>query len=422
LYLKCTATIFDELYNYLNMYYKAILLATFLGMLSATVSAQVFSDWRGEKRDGLFPDKGLLREWPADGPEIVWHFDGLGIGFSSPAFGDDVIYMTGMEGETGYLYALSMSGDLLWKAPYGPEFTESFPGTRSTPVVVGNKVYMYTGHGVVVCMNASNGAILWKNETHKTLGGLNIRWGVTENLIIDGDKLYCSVGGEKNNVVALNRNTGDVIWSSPGTGRVSAYGSPLLIKVGERNLLVTMMESHIQGHDANTGKMLWSYDFPNRWFVHPNTPIYADNALLCTSGYGKGSVKLLLSSDGSSVTKIWESPLLESRMGGVVKIGKYVYGSGDTKRGIRCIDWFSGDEVWVDITLGNGVTIAADDLLFYYSDRGELALIDATPDGFNLLSKTKVLLGNDQHWAHPVIHTGRLYLRHGNALIVYKIK
>jgi outer membrane protein assembly factor BamB len=223
-------------------------------------------------------------------------------------------------------------------------------------------------------------------------------------------------------VVALNRNNGDLVWSSPGKGELSAYCTPLLIELQSRKLLVTMTSGHIIGLDASTGKMLWSHPHTNRYQVSANTPVYYDKGLFCFSGYGQGGVKLELNGDGSAVTKAWFSDKLDSRMGAIVLVNGCLYGSGDNSREWRCVDWKTGEEKYADKTIGKGVVIYADGMLYCYSEKGELALVEANPAGFKLIGKTKVELGTDQHWAHPVIDNGRLFLRHGNTLIVYKIK
>ena len=186
--------------------------------------------------------------------------------------------------------------------------------------------------------------------------------------------------------------------------------------------IVTMTANHIIGVDVATGKKLWSYGNTNKHSVHANTPVYGNNMLLCTSGYGKGSVMLRLKDGGRSVEKVWESTELDSRMGAMVKIGDYAYGSGDANKYWFCVNWNTGVQSYKENKLPVGVVIAADGMLYCYSDRGDLALVKATPEKFDIISQFKITLGTEQHWAHPVIYKGVLYLRHGNTLMAYKIK
>ncbi len=383
--------------------------------------AQEPTVWRGEG-NGIYNETGLLKEWPANGPEILWTFEGLGEGHSSPVFANGKIYLSTLVDSTGYIFVFSQNGELLWKKEYGKEFHESYPGARSSVVVVDGLMYMYSGYGELICMDANNGDKKWTKKAFEDFDGENIRWGVTETVVVNGDMVYITPGGKKNNVVALNRFNGNLIWTSAGKGELSAYCTPLLVELSARKLLVTHTADHIIGLDAKTGKLLWDYPHTNRWQVHANTPIFYAGDLFCFSGYGKGGVKLNMSENGSSVEKAWFKTELDSRIGGMVVVDGYLYGSGDKARQWRCVNWETGEETYVADAIGKGVTIYADGMLYCYSERGELALVEANPKEFKVISQTKVELGTAQHWAHPVINNGRLFVRHGDALVVYKIK
>lgn len=396
-----------------------ILILTFL--LTQSVYSQTATSWRGGT-NGIYPANGIMKTWPASGPEILWVYEGLGEGHSSPVFAFDQIFISSMIEKDGYISILTPQGKEIKKYKYGEEFFESFPGSRSTPVIAGDWLYIYSGQGVIYAFEALTGTLRWKKDMLTETDGENIKWGVTETLLIDGDVIYCSPGGKTNNVVALNRTNGNIIWASPGVGDVSAYCTPIVLQMQGRKILVTMMASHIIGIDAASGKLLWSHEQPNQWSVQANTPIYVDNSVICTSGYGQGTVRLNLSPDGSSVTKAWFNEIFDNRIGGVVCLDGFLYGSGDKNRGWFCIDVKTGETKWQNKELGNGVTIAADGMLFLYTDRGELMLAEASSSEIKIAGTTKVEKGTAQHWAHPVINNNILYLRHGKALIAYKIK
>lgn len=402
-----------------------IKVSLFLAALLFTV-ASVFSQtptkWRGPEENGVYPDKGLLKVWSATGPEIAWTFNELGQGFSSPVIVGNNIFVSGAEGEMGTLYKLSLKGELIWKVPYGKEFTESYPGARGCPVIVGDQIYILSGVGQLYCLKTSDGSKIWSKDLFKDFDGSPITWGLNETVVIDGNTLYCTPGGKINNVIALNRMNGELIWTSPGMGNKAAYCTPLLVNLAKRKILVTMTASNIIGIDATTGKLLWNQEQTNQWAVHANTPLYADGGLFCFSGYGRGGVKLKLNEDGSAITKEWTSATLDSRIGGAVVVNGYIYGSGDMGRAWQCADWKTGTQKYASTELAKGNVIYADGMLYCYSEKGDLALVAADPAGFKIISKTKVTAGSDQHWAHPVISNGLLYLRHGKALIAYKIK
>ncbi len=380
------------------------------------------SFWRGPSQNGNYPDKGLLKEWPEAGPELLWHFDEAGKGYSAPTVYNGRIYLTGTPEDTGYVFVLDLNGKLIKKYPYGKEFVESYPGSRTSPTLVGDLLYVSSSLGHLYCLKAESGEPVWHHDLLGGFDGPQIKWGLTETVLVDGDLVFCTPGGKKNNVMALNRFTGKVVWTSPGLGEESAYCSPLIVNLPSRKLLVTHTASHILGMDAGTGKVLWSHHQPNRYSVHANTPLYHDGSLFCFSGYGHGGVMLKLNEDGSSVTKEWFQQKYDSRMGGAVYHNGHIYGSGDNNRFWMCLDWKTGEVKWESTGLAVGVVILADGMLYGYSQRGELVLIKADPSSYQLKGNTKITLGSDQHWAHLVMHEGTLLVRHGQVLMAYKVK
>ena len=391
-------------------------------LLLFNIQAQEPTRWRGPSGDGIYPETGLLKQWPTNGPEILWSYENLGQGHSSAAVSSGFVYTSGMIEGKGYLFKFELDGTLVYKKSYGPEYTESWYGTRGTPVIVGEKIYLESGHGKLVCFNNSDGKILWSKNLFKDFDGKNIQWGVNETPVIDGDIIYVTPGGRKYNVVALDRHTGKLIWTSPGKRELSAYCTPVLFEHNGRKILATHTASHLIGLDATTGKMLWSQSQPNEWSVHPNTPLYHNGELYYFSGYGQGGGMLKLSADGNSVSQKWRNRTIDSRMGGAILLDGYIYASGDNNREWRCLEWETGKEMYASATIAKGTLIYADGMLYCYSERGELALVKADPSGFQIVSKTRVLLGSEQHWAHPMIHDGILYVRHGNAMIAYNVK
>jgi len=399
---------------------------TFLTIIGLIIFSQLFSQnfvqWRGDNRDGVYNETGLLKEWPENGPELLWHFDDLGVGHASAAVTKDIVYTAGTTGSTGFVYAFNHEGKLLWKSDYGREWIESWPGTRVTPLIDNDKLYMMSGYNKLVCMNSGDGKHLWSIDILKDHDGVNIVWGICENLVINGDVLYCTPGGKETNVVALNKNNGKIIWKSSGNQEASAYNSPLLFKHNGKDIFVTMTANSIIGIDASNGKMLWKHGQTNQYSVHANTPIYNNGYLYCFSGYGRGGVMLKLSDDGNSISEVWRDTNLDSRMGGALLLDGRLYGSGDKNRRWMCIDWETGKELFSSTWMGKGNIIYADGLMYLYSERGEVGIVKAEKDSFTTISKFKVPYGTDQHWAHLVIHNKKLYIRHGNSLMVYSIK
>ncbi len=400
---------------------KQLIISYLFFFVITSLMAQDVVQWRGENRDGIYFETGLLKQWPDDGPELLWHFDELGDGHASATVLKDVIYTAGTVDGRAFVYALDHSGNLLWKKDIGKSWIESWEGVRSTPLFYDGKLYIMTAFGRLSCLDASNGDEAWNIELMKDYDGRNIKWGFTENLLIDDDVLFVTPGGIDANIIALNKDTGKLIWKSKGNEEVTAYGSPAIFDMDGRKLLVVMTMGSIMGIDASDGKILWLFEHTNRWSVHPNTPLLHDGYLYCVSGYGKGGVKLKLSDDGSEVTEVWQDDNLDNQMGGVILLNEKLYGAGHNNAKYWVIDWNTGEVLSSNMDMKRGNTTFADGMLYFYDERGWVGLVKPEGDHAELISSFRVPYGEKQHWAHLVINDKKLYVRHGTSLMVYDI-
>jgi outer membrane protein assembly factor BamB len=401
-------------------------LVIFLALMCTTYlfSAQNIVEWRYDRTGIYSKESGLLKSWLSNGPELLWHFDELGLGYTTVSIANDKLFVTGYTDGEGYLYVLGLDGKLQHKVKYGREFDNSYPGARSTVIPNAGKLYIVSGMAELFCYDMQSLKLLWKKSYVKDFGAENTRHGWHGPPLIVGEKLIIAPGGKTHNVVALNKITGATIWSSEGAGDRSGYGVPIYIGNQQVQQVAVMMSSNVVGVDISNGKLLWSHPLRIRSGEHPNAPIYSNNMLLYTSGNSEGSTMLRLTNGGRSVEKIWEKAELESRHGGVVKIGNYAYMGGDPSRNRfwYCVDWNTGEIKYKDNSIAVGAVIANDGMLYCYSERGEMALVKATPQKFDIVSKFRIILGTEQHWSHPVIYRGVLYVRRGNTLMAYKIK
>ncbi len=388
----------------------------------AETLTEISTRWMGPNGNGLYPDTGLLKEWPPEGPEIVWTYEDLGIGFSSAVAQNGFLYATGMVDSTGYLYKLDTGGQLLFKVPYGVEWTGSTPGTRGSPTVVQDKIYLISGNGKILCFNQKDGAIIWSKEMFKDFDGINITWGINETPVVDGDLIFVTPGGKKFNVVALNRHSGELVWSCPGMGEVSAYCSPLLLKHKGRKILSTYTAGHLLGIDAVSGELLWSVDAHWEWSVHSITPVYQEGFIFFPTGLEVGGGKLKLSENGDSVSVLWMNDVCDFRYTGLL-IDGYIYGSFSDNIDLtwNCVNWETGEQMFNSRELAFGCTVLAEDMLYTYSNKGDLAMIKPDTGRLNIVSQTKVTHGSGLHFSMPTLYNGILYIRHGNALIAYNL-
>ena len=403
-----------------HMIMNRFILALWFSICFTQLNAQV--QWRND-RTGVYRETGLLKSWPANGPELLWHFNGLGRGYSSVSITGDKLYVTGYTDGKGYLYVLGLDGKQQQKIEYGAEWDgDGYVGARSTVMHSDGKLYIVSGLMDLFCYETQSLKLLWKKNYATDYGAKNTAHGWNGPPLIVGEKLIIAPGSKEYHVVALNKSTGDVIWRSKGATENDMAGYATCIYVSDQQTpqVVAMMSDHIIGVDLSNGNLLWSFHHTNRFREHPNTPEYSNDMVLGMSDYGEGSVMLRLTNGGRSVVKVWENKDISHKTGNTMRFGNFVYASGERTHW-HCVDWLTGKTIYSDPAISVGCIIAADELLYIYGEKGEMALVRPNPQKFEIISKFDITLGTEQHWAHPAIYKGVLYVRHGDTLMAYHI-
>ena len=387
------------------------------------VGATDWPQFRGPARNGTSPETGLMKQWPQGGPVELWSCEGLGWGYSSPAVAGGVAYTCGMIRDQGYLFAIDSRGKVKYKVNYGSEWDKAgnSPGTRTTPTIDGDRLYIMSGRGRIACHNAASGDRIWSVDTPEKFGGKNIRWGIAESVLVDGDRVICTPGGKDAAVVALNKMTGETIWTSKGLSQLSAYCSPILVERGSSRLVVTLVEKALAGIDANTGRVCWVVPHEVSYDIQAVSPLYGDGMIFVTNGYRHGSQGFALSPDGMNAEQKWSQKALDVHHGGVVLVEGRVHGANSRGEWV-CVDLATGKVAFTAKLAGKGSVIYADGMLYGYGESGKVGLTKIKPDGYELVSSFAVKKGSNEHWAHPAISDGRLYIRHGDTLLCYNIK
>ena len=236
-----------------------------------------------------------------------------------------------------------------------------------------------------------------------------------------GDKVICTPGGSEASVIAVDKNSGKVLWTTKDLSEMSAYCSPILVPTSGSPILVTMLAYCVVGIVPETGEVLWRQEHKTRYDIHAVSPVFDEGYLYITSGYGAGGEMFKLSSDGRQATRLWTDKNLDCHHGGVVSVGGCIYGSnyGGT---LVCLAEKDGRVMFQDKGVGKGSVICADGMLYCYSERGTLGLVKAAPEKYELAGSFNITKGDREHWAHPAISDGKLYIRHGAVLMVYDIK
>ncbi|MBK9391367.1 MAG: PQQ-like beta-propeller repeat protein [Bacteroidetes bacterium] len=398
-------------------------------LLSSSAGHPEIYEWRGIDRNGIYSESNLMKEWPAEGPVEIWSLDNIGNGFASPVFTENSFYITGEIDSMAILYCYDLKGQKQCQTTLGREWTRSSRGARSAPTITDKHIYTGTGMGDLYCLDRKSGKIIWSKSMAKDFQGILPLHGHSEAPVITGDKIFWTPGGKDYNVVALNRFTGKLIWSNKGFGERSGYHSPRVIEFSGKKILVTFSAYHLMGLDAETGKLLWSHEqdnfpmdkrIPGNGDTHANTVIFENGSIYYAAGDGNCGVKLTLSGDGTAITQNWRSAGFDSFMGGIVKTGSYLYGSGTVAPDIRSVNADSG-VICDSLRIGSGAVIAADNMLYYYNQKGEMMLLSFDEGKMQKISSFKITKGTGQHFSHPVINKGILYQRHGKVLMAFDI-
>jgi outer membrane protein assembly factor BamB len=386
--------------------------------------------WRGPNRDGHSADTGLLKKWPDGGPKLLWKATGLGEGYTNVAVVKDRIYLLGDLGESSYLIAVNAEdGQIAWKTRVGksgPVGWGGFIGPRAAPTVDGNLVFAVAQRGEVLCADAATGTEVWRKDYAKDFGGKLPEWGFAGMPLVDGDKVIFMPGGKKGDLVAVDKQTGKLIWTSKDLSDSIHYSSPILIEIGGVPQIVQLTDASVAGIRASDGQLLWRAKRKGSTAVIP-TPIYHNGEVYVTSGYGAGSnLFKITAKDGKfSAKEVYATKDMTNHHGGVVLVGKHLYGFSDTKKGWICQDFETGKVLWHEAGIGKGSISFADGLLYLRSEdgKGTVAIIEPSAEGYKEVSRFDPPDRSEMHsWPHPVISGGRLYLRDQGVLECYDVR
>ena len=417
---------------------KHILFLSIVGILA--VAAPVVAgegDWnrfRGPQGDGICSETGLLATWPAGGPKLLWKLEGLGMGYSSVTIVDGKLFTMGDRGKSQFVIAYdAATREELWSTRIGGPHKD---GSRCTPTIDGERLYAIGTDGILICCNVADGKKLWSKDLSKDFGGKMMSgWRWSESPLVDGEKVVCTPGGKTAAMVALNKTTGAVIWKcrapdlgskgKPGAG----YSSIVISNGAGVKQYVQLFGKGVFGVEASTGKFLWGYNRVANGTANITTPVVSGDYVFASTQYNTGSALLKLSrkGDGVKAEEVWwlDKDQFQNHHGGVLLIDGHLYG-GTNKNGgpPTCIEMKTGKIVWQKESpaKGSAAYLHADGRFIVRYDSGPVTLVEASPKGHKIISTFTPPKGKGPAWPHPVIHKGKLYLRHGDILLCYNIK
>jgi outer membrane protein assembly factor BamB len=403
-----------------------------LSIVPLSALADNWPQWRGPERTGVSEETGLLQQWPAEGPKLVWQVREIGQGYSTPAVVGDRLYLLSSDGtDNEFVQALrAADGSQIWSARLGsvgnPDQNPSYPGARSTPTVDGDVLYALGSNGDLACVAIADGEIRWQKNLRSEFAGAPGRWAYSESPLVDGDVLVCTPGGSDATIVALRKTTGETIWKCPIEGGEAAYASLIAVEVDGVKQYVQFLADGVGlvGVEAETGKLLWRYERTAEGSpANIPTPV-ADGGYVysAASRSGGGLVQLKKNQDSVDAEQVYFSPDLPKAIGGTVLLGDYLYGSnGDV---LMCVEFATGEVQWQE-RIGTAASLCfADGSLYLHGENGEVLLVEATPEAYR--EKGRFTPPNrpereGRAWTYPVVADGRLYLRDWNSLWCYDV-
>jgi len=389
-----------------------------LSLLSATclATAAHAADWpnyRGLNHDGVSSETGWKTEWPAAGPKVLWKAQ-VGTGFSSFAVVKGRVFTMGNSSDTDTVICLDAStGETQWKhsypEPLSPNLYEG--GPNSTPTVDGDRVYTLSRQGKVLCFEAASGKVVWSKDLDADFGVPAIKkkdhWGLSGSPLIEGDLVVLNAGRAG---VALNKVTGEKVWT---TGPEPAgYATPVPFGQGGKRSLLVFTGKSLVALDPADGKERWDFPWKTSWDINAADPVVNGSRIFVSSGYNTGGAVLELAS-GSPV-EVWKNKNMRNQMYGSVLWQDHLYGNDENR--LRCLTFDGGEVKWTEPSTGRCTVTVADGKLIVLSEKGELLVSPATPDGFNPTARAQVLGG--KCWTVPVLANGHIYARNAAGDVV----
>jgi len=396
-------------------------------LISALAFAEEgWTQFRGPDRQNRSSDTGLLTSWPEEGPKLLWTARGLGDGFSTISIADGVIYTMGNHEGSEQILALNAdSGEIQWRVDIGEAYQQGRgDGPRGTPTIDGGFLYGLGGSGNLACVDRQTHKVVWKKNILDEFGGENIKWGISESVLIDGDRLICTPGGSDATIVALDKRSGDVIWKTVLEGEDQAgYASPVITTVNGVRQYVQFTSRGTIGVRAEDGKFLWRNNRSANQVANCSSALISGNYVFTASGYGTGGALLKLNptDEGIEAEFMYHTSDLKNHHGGMVLVDGYVYGSN---YGVwTCLELATGDVKWKKRILEKGAVTYADGHLYLRGEKGTVVLAEANPEEYVEKGRFEQPERSDYNaWPHPVVTGGRLYLRDMDVLLCYDVR
>jgi outer membrane protein assembly factor BamB len=407
-------------------------LAALLCLISAFSAAPALQrqnfdwpQWQGQDRTAVSRETGLLQDWPKDGPPLLWKAENLGGGFSTPSVAAGRVFGMGFRDNDEVVWALDeKTGHEVWavKIADANRKVGYSEGPRCTPTVDGDCLYVLGLGADLVCLKTADGSEVWRKNLRKDFNGSVGGWGYSESPLIDGDKVLCTPGGKKATLIALDKKTGESIWTGVvPQGDQAHYSSIIAADVDGQRQYIQFVRGGVVGL-AGDGRFLWRYDHPHNGTANCSTPLYRDGHVFAASSYGTGGGLAKLTRDGDEVKaeEVYFTKNMKNHHGGMVLLDDYLYGSDEGR--LTCLEFMTGKVQWAERKAGKGSIAYADGRLYYRNEGGPVVLVEANPEEYVEHGRFTPPRTGKPAWPHPIIANGKLLIRDQQYLYCYEVK
>lgn len=412
-------------------------------------------EWRGKGRLGVWNESGILKSFPKDGLAIRWRTP-IKAGYAGPAVAGGRVFVTdfspvqNMKGTERIVCLDEKTGEILWTREWDADYIGLMQvyamGPRATPTVDGDRVYVQGAKGMLQCLNVKTGAVIWKKDYVKDYGTQVPVWGMNGAPLIDGPRLICVVGGESNaKVVAFDKLTGKEIWRALSSDSEPGYCQPIMIQAGGARQLIIWHPQAIAALNPETGQTYWEQPFKVQMGMTIATPVFTESRLFVSAFYN-GPMMLALDRDKPAARMLWKgSSDSEIKTDGLHALittpvidGDYIYGICSYGQ-LRCLNAKTGERLWESLAVTGekarwaaGFLVRHDDHFFINNDRGELIIAKLSPQGYEEISRTKLIKptsnpGNRRelgavNWSHPAYAGRHIFARNDEEIMAASLE
>ena len=403
----------------------SIALLAGLVILGSGAAGQDWPQFRGPNRDGIVPGRETLAAFPPDGPELVWEM-AVGAGFSAPVVAHGQLVIFHRRGDEEVVEALQATdGASVWRFSYETKYRDDFgfdDGPRATPVIADGRVFTFGAQGVLHCLDFETGRKLWAVDTHRELGVRKGFFGAASTpLVLDG-RVLANVGGQQGaGIVAFDAATGETMWTA--TDHAASYSSPIAAPLDGKTMAVFFTREGLAAVDPSTGEVVYERRWRSRSnsSVNAATPIAMGDIVFLSASYGTGAIAMRLCN--RKVEELWSGEgVIDNHYASCVRDGGTLFGfHGRQEHGqsLRAADLPTGELLWSHSPIRAGSVTRIGDRLLLLLESGEVWLVAASREKFEILARAQILGGETR--AFPAVTNGLLFARDTDSLVCLRL-